>query len=119
MVRPLVSVVLAGSMLCVATIPFFDLTLGFIGAETLPDHLEVKQGFVLLNREFSAGYLMPAEIVLAGDVEAPETWMGSPLLTLLRQDEKDAFGKVDPLQDLPDTRSQEDCAPACAGSWEC
>ena len=101
MVRPLVSVVLAGSMLCVATIPFFDLTLGFIGAETLPDHLEVKRGFVLLNREFSVGYLMPAEIVLAGDVEAPETWDGlSKLLRLLRQDEKDTFGKIDPLEAL-------------------
>jgi RND superfamily putative drug exporter len=97
--RPLVSVVLASSMLCVATIPFFDLTLGFIGAESLPDHLEVKQGFVILNREFSAGYLMPAEIVLTGEVGAPETWDGlSKLLSLLRQDEKDAFGKVDPLE---------------------
>jgi RND superfamily putative drug exporter len=99
MVRPLVSVVLAGSMLCMATIPFFDLTLGFIGVESLPDHLEVKQGFRLLNREFSAGYLMPAEIVLAGEVGAPETWDGlSKLLSLLRQDEKGAFGKVDPLE---------------------
>jgi RND superfamily putative drug exporter len=101
MARPLVSVILAGSLLCGATIPFFDLTLGFIGAETLPDHLEVKKGFTLLNREFSVGYLMPAEIVLAGDVGAPETWDGlSKLLTLLRQDQKDAFGKVDPLEDL-------------------
>jgi RND superfamily putative drug exporter len=100
-VRPLVSLGLAGSMLCVATIPFFDLTLGFIGAETLPDHLEVKQGFTLLNREFSAGYLMPAEIVITGEVGAPETWDGlSKLLTLLRQDKHDAFGKVDPLVDL-------------------
>jgi RND superfamily putative drug exporter len=101
MVRPLVSVVLAGSILCVATIPFFGLTLGFIGVEALPDHLEVKQGFLRLNKEFSIGYLMPVEIVLAGDVEAPETWDGlSKLLRRLRQDEKDVFGKVDPITDL-------------------
>jgi RND superfamily putative drug exporter len=108
MVRPLLSVILAGSVLCVATIPFFNLTLGFIGVETLPDHLEVKQGFALLNKEFSVGYLMPAEIVLAGDVVAPKTWDGlSKLLTLLRQDKQDAFGKVDPLEDLQTRQARQ------------
>ena len=73
MVRPLVSVVLAGSMLCVATIPFFDHPwLHRCGDFTRSSRSQT--GFVLLNREFSVGYLMPAEIVLAGDVEAPETW---------------------------------------------
>jgi RND superfamily putative drug exporter len=99
--RPLVSVVLAGSLLGVATLPVFDLTLGFLGVESLPDHLEVKQGAVLLQREFAAGHLMPADIVLAGDVGAPETWEGvSKLLHRLRHEAPAAFGPVDPLAAL-------------------
>ncbi|HYI15885.1 MAG TPA: MMPL family transporter, partial [Thermomicrobiales bacterium] len=37
MARPVISVVLAASLLIVAAIPYFDLRIGFAGIETLPD----------------------------------------------------------------------------------
>ena len=39
---------------------------------SLPDNLGAKQGFVVLNRDFSAGAVTPADIVVDGPVETPK-----------------------------------------------
>ncbi len=62
---------LAGGLLIVASIPYFSIITGFSGISTLPDSLPAKRAFTILDREFSAGLISPAQIVVDGDVNAP------------------------------------------------
>ena len=97
--RPIVSFVVAGALMIVLAIPFFDIKLGFDGVGTLPDDLEVKQGFLILDEEFSAGEVTPAEIVVEGDVDDPRVQGGIGRLTeLLSNDPQGAFDTPDPLE---------------------
>ena len=97
--RPIVSFVVAGALMIVLAIPFFDIKLGFNGVGTLPDDLEVKQGFLILDEEFSAGEVTPAEIVVEGDVDDPRVQGGIGRLTkLLSNDPQGAFDTPDPLE---------------------
>ena len=97
--RPIVSFEVAGALLIVLAIPFFDIKLGFNGVGTLPDDLEVKQGFLILDREFSAGEVTPTEIVIEGDVDDPRVQDAIGRLTaLLSDDPQRAFNPPDPLE---------------------
>src|SRR5665811_1003125 len=67
MARPIIAVVAAVTLLVAASIPAFDIKTGFAGVETMPKDSEVRQGFQLLNDEFSAGRLAPVQIAVEGD----------------------------------------------------
>jgi RND superfamily putative drug exporter len=69
--RPAVSATLACSLLLVAAIPALSLNTGAAGISSLPDNLSAKQGFVVLDRDFSAGAVTPADIVVDGAVATP------------------------------------------------
>jgi RND superfamily putative drug exporter len=71
-----VSVVLAGGLLIAASIPYFSINTGFSGISTLPDSLAAKKAFLILDREFSAGLIAPAQVVIDGDVNSPATKAG-------------------------------------------
>jgi RND superfamily putative drug exporter len=71
MARPLVSVVVATSLLVAASIPFFNIHLGTSGVSTLPDSFQSKNGFKILEEEFAGGQVYPAEVVIDGDVNSP------------------------------------------------
>lgn len=87
MARPAVSLVLAAGLLLAAAVPVLQMETGSSGVATLPDRLPSKQGFVILQREFSGGLVAPVEIVIAGDVASgPVQAAVQRLQTVLSQD---------------------------------
>jgi RND superfamily putative drug exporter len=64
--RPAISAAIACGLLLVAAIPVLSINTGAAGVSSLPDSLSAKQGFVVLNRDFSAGAVTPADIVVDG-----------------------------------------------------
>jgi RND superfamily putative drug exporter len=91
MARPLLSAVLAVSLLVAATVPYAHINTGFAGAESLPPS-DARNGFDILERDFSAGLLAPIEIAIEGP-RTPEVEAGLARLTeMMGQDS--AFGSV-------------------------
>ncbi len=70
--RPVLCFVLSAGVLIAASIPYFNINTGFAGISTLPDSLQVKKAFQVLDREFSAGRISPAQIVIDGPVNSPD-----------------------------------------------
>ncbi len=70
--HPVLFFVTAAALLIAAAIPYTKINTGFAGISTLPDSLEAKQGFLILDREFSAGLIAPAQVVIDGDVSSPQ-----------------------------------------------
>ena len=68
--QPLISLIVAGGLLVAALVPFFDINTGTAGVSTMPDGIESKEGFLILDEKFSAGEATPAEIVIAGDIDS-------------------------------------------------
>ena len=69
--RPVVSLVLAGGILVMAALPYFSINEGFSGVSTLPDQVESKKAFLVLEKEFSGGLGSPVEIVIDGEITPP------------------------------------------------
>jgi RND superfamily putative drug exporter len=100
-VRPWLSILVGGGLLLIASLPIVEMRLGFNGLQTFPKTLEVSKAFAIIHRDFTVGYLQPVDIVLQGEIAAPEVWQGlSAFLTLLRQDHAKVFLEVDPLEAL-------------------
>ena len=74
--QPLISLIVAGGLLIAATVPFFDINTGTSGVSTMPDGIESKEGFLILDEKFSAGEATPAEIVIDGDVDSQPVQLG-------------------------------------------
>ncbi len=81
MQRPVLSLVLSGGLLLATASPVIDLNLGSSGIITFPDSMRSKQGFLILQREFTAGIVAPAEIVIDGDVHSEGVRDGIARLT--------------------------------------
>ena len=71
--RPVISLVLAVAFLVLCALPYFDLNAGFNFASSLPEDLESKAAFDILDAEFSAGLISPVEIVVEGPLGDPAT----------------------------------------------
>lgn len=69
--HPVISLVLSVGILVVMAIPYFDITTGLAGVSTMPDHFRSKEGFDVLDREFSGGLIAP--IMLVVDTENADT----------------------------------------------
>ena len=67
MKRPLIYLVITVSLLIVAAVPFFDMETGLNGVSTMPDGTDMKDGFMLLERDFSFGTVTPAYVVIDGE----------------------------------------------------
>ncbi len=70
--RPVVALVGSVAVLLALTVPALDLTLGFVGIRTMPERFASKQGFVALERSFGVGTTDSTEVVVSGDVSAPQ-----------------------------------------------
>lgn len=70
--HPVLAFGASAGLLVAAAIPYFDINTGFSGVSTLPDSLPAKQAFLTLDREFSAGLVSPAQVVIDGQVNSPE-----------------------------------------------
>ncbi|MDQ3485701.1 MAG: MMPL family transporter, partial [Actinomycetota bacterium] len=71
--KPIVSLVLAVAFLVLCAAPLVNLNEGFNFASSLPDELESKAAFDILDAEFSAGLISPVEIVVQGPLGDPAT----------------------------------------------
>jgi uncharacterized membrane protein YdfJ with MMPL/SSD domain len=65
---PAISLVASASLLVALALPYLNITIGSAGISTLPENLQSRQGFDILQREFSFGLVNPAEIAIEGDV---------------------------------------------------
>jgi uncharacterized membrane protein YdfJ with MMPL/SSD domain len=68
---PVVSVVASAGLLIALALPYLNITIGSAGISTLPENLQSRQGFEILQSEFSFGLVNPAEIAIEGDVNGP------------------------------------------------
>ena len=97
MKQPVISLLLAGGFLIAAAYPFFDINTGASGVSSFPESIESKEGFLILDQEFSAGEVTPAEIVIDGDIDSPLVQSGiEDLKAQLALD--NAFSEARPLQ---------------------
>jgi len=69
---PVISLVVTATLLIALAIPYIDIKTGSAGVSTLPDNMPAKEGFQVLEKEFSFGLVRPTDIVIAGDVNSPE-----------------------------------------------
>ena len=93
---PIISLILAGGLLIAATVFFFDIQTGSSGVSSFPDGIESKEGFLILDREFSAGEVTPAEIVIEGDINSPAVQAAIGRLTAVLETDA-SFGQPRPL----------------------
>ena len=70
--RPVVSLVAGVGLMLVLAIPYLSIHTGTSGVSTLPDDIESKQAFILLQENFAGGLTEPSQIVIDGDVASPE-----------------------------------------------
>ena len=94
--KPIISLVLAGGLLIAATVFFFDIQTGSSGISSFPDGIESKEGFLILDQEFSAGEVTPAEIVIEGDINSPAVQAAIGRLTAALETDA-SFGQPKPL----------------------
>jgi RND superfamily putative drug exporter len=70
--RPVVSLTLGAALMIALALPYLSIRTGASGVSTLPDDIEAKQAFVLLEENFSGGLAEPAQVVIDGDIASPE-----------------------------------------------
>jgi len=70
--RPWLSLISAGGLLVIAAVPYFGINTGASGVESLPPNLQSRQGFEILQKEFSVGGIAPARIPIVGDPSGAE-----------------------------------------------
>jgi RND superfamily putative drug exporter len=62
--RPLLSFALAAGALLALAVPAFGLSIGTAGVSTLPDDLAAKQGYLALQRDFTAHTTDPVHVLV-------------------------------------------------------
>ena len=100
MVQPVLSLVVGGGLLIAMAVPLVDLNPGFAGVSTLPDRLDSKRAFLVLDEKFSFGEVTPAEVVIDGDIGSPEVQGAVDRLVQLL-DGDPGFNQPRPLQVNP------------------
>jgi putative drug exporter of the RND superfamily len=96
--HPVIALVLSVAVLLIAAVPYFSIQTGSAGLSTLPDSTHAKQGYVVLNRDFSVGDVTPATIVVDGDVTSAGARAAfAKLRAALAQDSR--FGTPQPASD--------------------
>jgi len=74
--RPAISLVLSAALLIALALPVFEYRTGEAGIRTLPDRFASKQGFNALEETFGVGTTDSVQVVVDGDVAAPDTRSG-------------------------------------------
>ena len=78
--RPVISLVMTAALLISAAVPYLDINTGTNDVSTLPDGIESKKAFLLLEREFS-NLVTPAYVVI--DAQADSEWVKDGIARLL------------------------------------
>ncbi len=87
--RPVAWLLATTAVLAVAAVPYFSISTGAAGIETLPTSVESRQAFDVLAAEFEVGGIAPARIAVADAAEADrittaiagDSRFGVPVLT--------------------------------------
>ncbi len=67
---PIISLVVVAGLMIAAASSLVDLNTGFNGVDSMPDSVQAKKAFEVLEEKFSFGVVSPAEIVIDGDVDS-------------------------------------------------
>ena len=70
--RPVISLTLAAGILIAAAVPYFGINTGAAGVSSLPEGIRSRDAQIVLQEEFSVGLVSPVQIVVDGDVAAPD-----------------------------------------------
>ena len=65
--RPVASLIVSAGLLIVLSIPYWGINTGASGVDSLPPSLQARQGYDILQKEFSVGNVAPARIPITGD----------------------------------------------------
>ena len=65
--KPVLSLIVSAGILVLAATSFFSIDTGLAGVSTLPDDIESKRAFEILDEEFSGGLTSPVELVVSGN----------------------------------------------------
>jgi RND superfamily putative drug exporter len=79
--RPAVALVLGVGILLLLAYPALDMKTGVSGVNSFPNDFESKQGFAVLEQQFTAGGVNPVEVVVDGDAAAPAVQTAMERLT--------------------------------------
>ena len=71
MKRPAVALTLGVAVLLVLAYPALDMKTGVSGVSSFPNSFQSKQGFAVLEKQFTSGTVNPVQIVVDGNVTAP------------------------------------------------
>ena len=74
--RPAIALVVGVGILLLCAYPALDMKTGVSGVNTFPDSFDSKQGFAVLDTQFSAGGVSPVQIVVDGQVNDPAVQSG-------------------------------------------
>ncbi|MBI2936228.1 MAG: MMPL family transporter [Chloroflexi bacterium] len=89
--RPVLSLLATVALLIAGAMPAFGIKTGFSGISTFPDDRQSKQGYLLLQKEFSYGLVSSEAIVIDGQVNSPPVQdAGMKLQAIIKSDA--AFG---------------------------
>ena len=69
---PIISVIVVGAPMIVATYFYFDIQTGLSGVDTFPEESETREAFFVMEEQFSFGLINPTEVVVDGDLSSPE-----------------------------------------------
>ncbi len=94
MKRPALALVVGVGILLLCAYPALDMKTGVSGVSTLPGSFDSKQGFAVLDSQFSVGGVSPVQIVVDGEVNSPAVQSGIERLT----SELAADGSFGPVQ---------------------
>ena len=98
MAQPVVSLVVSAGLLIAASVSLLDIDTGFNGVDSLPDGVQAKEAFLLLEDEFSFGVVNQVEIAIEGDVSSAPVKSGVARLQARLSEDPDFEGQAT-LQD--------------------
>ena len=70
--NPVISIILVGAPMVVATAFYFQIETGLSGVDTFPEGTQTRAAFEALEEKFSFGLVNPAEIVIDADLTDPQ-----------------------------------------------
>ena len=71
MKRPAIALTVGVVVLLVLAYPALDMKTGVSGVSSFPNSFQSKQGFAVLEKQFSSGTVNPVQIVVSGNVTTP------------------------------------------------
>jgi putative drug exporter of the RND superfamily len=72
MKRPAIALTLGVAVLLLLAYPALDMKTGVSGVNSFPNSFQSKQGFAVLEKQFTSGTVNPVQIVVSGNVSTPE-----------------------------------------------